>query len=144
VAGAEDNVGTPGGYDTWAATVPMAIRGDRLWRVEAYRSALYACDVAWRDLSRLGRDWRTRSLTDQLHRAVGSVSANVAEGFSRGTGCDRALFYQYALGSAREARDWYYKGRHIPGQEVLEHRLELLTSIIRLLLTMVPDQREHR
>jgi hypothetical protein len=50
-------------------------------------------------------------------------------------------FYEYSLGSAREARDWYYKGRHILGLAVVNHRLELLTEVIRLLLTMIPEQR---
>lgn len=70
-----------------------------------------------------------------------SVSANLAEGYSRGTGKDRARFYEYSLGSARESRGWYYKGRHILGETVTHHRLGLMTQIIRLLLTMVPQQR---
>jgi four helix bundle protein len=125
----------------WAQAVPDLIKSDRLWELEAYRLALFACDVAWKDVVQLNSDHRTRSLADQLYRAIGSVSANIAEGFSRGTGRDRALFYQYALGSAREGRDRYYKGRHVLGSEVAELRMELLTSIIRLLLTMIPDQR---
>jgi four helix bundle protein len=87
------------------------------------------------------RDRRTLSLSDQLYRALGSISANLAEGYSRGTGKDRARFYEYSLGSARESRDWYYKGRHILGEAVVQHRLQLLTEVIRLLLTMVPQQR---
>jgi len=76
-----------------------------------------------------------------LYRALGSISANIAEGYSRGTGRDRARFYEYALGSARESRDWVYKGRHVMGETVASHRIGLLTEIIRLLLTMVPQQR---
>jgi hypothetical protein len=74
---------------------------------------------------------------------LGSISANLAEGYSRGTGKDRARFYEYALGSARESRDWYFKGRHILGEVVVRHRLQLLAEVIRLLLTMIPQQREH-
>lgn len=65
----------------------------------------------------------------------------LAEGYSRGTGKDRARFYEYALGSARESRDWYFKGRHILGEAIVVHRIQLITQIIRLLLTMVPQQR---
>ena len=82
------------------------------------------------------------SLSDQLFRAIGSISANIAEGYSRGSHKDRARFYEYALGSARESRDWYYKGRHILSEPVTSHRLDLLTKIIRLLLVMVPNQRK--
>lgn len=87
------------------------------------------------------RDRRTIGLAEQLYRALGSISANIAEGFSRGTGRDRARFYEYALGSARESRDWYFKARYILGTDIVHDRLQLLTEIIRLLLTMIPQQR---
>lgn len=128
-------------YREWEQNVPGEITGDKLWRMEAHRLALFVADLAWNDVTKLGRDHRTRGLSDQLYRAVGSVSANIAEGYSRGTGKDRARFYEYALGSARESRDWYYKGRHILGEPVTLHRIELLTQIIRLLLTIVPAER---
>ncbi len=67
----------------------------------------------------------------------------MAEGYSRGTGKDRARFYEYALGSARESRDWYFKARYVLGETVFQHRLELLTRVIQLLLTMIPQQRVH-
>jgi hypothetical protein len=76
-----------------------------------------------------------------LYRALGSIEANISEGYSRGSGRDRARFYEYALGSARESRGWYYKGRHVLGEAVAAHRLGLVTQIVRLLLAMVPDQR---
>lgn len=128
-------------YDDWAKTVPQTISGDLLWKVKAYRLALFLSDVAWRDATKLAGDRRTLSLSDQLYRAVGSISANVSEGYSRSSGKDRVRFYEYALGSAREARDWYFKGRHVLGLEVADHRMQLLTEIIRLLLTMIPEQR---
>lgn len=95
--------------------------------MEAYRLGLFAADVGWHDATKLIRDKRTLELSDQLYQALGSISANLAEGYSRGTGRDRARFYEYALGSARESRDWYYKGRHILGPAVTTHRLSLLT-----------------
>ena len=128
-------------FEEWQEKVPEVIRGDALWKMEAYRLAVFAGDVAWLDVTKLMTDRRTISLSDQLYRAIGSISANLAEGFSRGTGRDRARFYEYALGSAREARDWYYKARQVLGETVTQHRLQFLTQIIRLLLTMVPDQR---
>ena len=75
--------------------------------------------------------------------SIGSVSANIAEGYSRGSGKDRARFYEYSLGSARESRDWYYKARHVLGEAVTTHRLDLCAQVIRLLLTILPDKR-HR
>jgi four helix bundle protein len=122
-------------------TVPEVITSDRIWRVKAYQLALFAADIAWTDLGPLMADRRTLALSDQLYRALGSVSANVAEGFSKRSRRDRARFYEYALGSAREARDWYYKGRHVLRPEVVSHHLHLFSEIIRLLLTMIPEQR---
>jgi four helix bundle protein len=128
-------------YDQWLKSVPAEIREDSLWRMEAYRLALFAADLGWCDVTKLARDQRARGLSDQLYRALGSIGANLAEGYSRGTGKDRARFYEYALGSARESRGWYYDGRHLLGQSVADHRIRLVTQIIRLLLSMVPDQR---
>jgi len=96
-------------YEEWLASVPPELTNDPLWRMEVYRLAIFAGDLAWHDVSRLVDDKRTVSLADQLYRAVGSVSANVAEGYSRRSGKDQARFYEYALGSAREARGWYYQ-----------------------------------
>jgi hypothetical protein len=91
--------------------VPERIRGDSLWRVEAYRLALFAADMGWQDSTRLMGDRRTFGVSDQLYRALGSVSANLAEGYSRGTGRDRAHFYEH------------------------------VAEIMRLLLTIIPQQR---
>jgi len=128
-------------YETWLKEVPVEITGDPLWRVEAYRLALFTADLGWHDVSKLMRDKRTLDLSDQLYSALGSVGANVSEGYSRASGKDRARLYEYGLGSARESRGWYYNGRHVLGEKVAEHRIRLLTQIIRLLLTMIPDQR---
>jgi four helix bundle protein len=114
---------------------------DSLWKMDAYRLALFAADLGWYDATKLMQDKRTLDLSNQLYRALGSISANLAEGYSRGTGRDRARFYEYALGSARESRDWYYKSRHILEHEVTDHRIHLLTRLVQLTLVMVPQQR---
>ncbi|MEA3338698.1 MAG: four helix bundle protein [Chloroflexota bacterium] len=128
-------------YGEWEKAVSEEIRGDSLWRVEAYRLGLFIADISWYDVTKLMQDKRTLGLSNQLYRAIGSISANIAEGYSRGTGKDRARFYEYSLGSAREGRDWYHKGRHVVGETITQHRLSLLTQVIRLLLTMIPQQR---
>lgn len=128
-------------YDDWLKVVPAAITGDPLWKVEACRLALFAADVGWHDVTKLVKDKRTGGLSDQLFRALGSIGANVSEGCSRGSGKDRARFYEYALGSARESRGWYFNGRHVLTEAVADHRIRLLPQVVRLLLAMVPDQR---
>jgi len=131
-------------YDEWLSSVPEEMTNDRLWTLEVYKLSLFASDFGWHDVTKLMGDKRTSSLSSQLYRSLGSISANIAEGYSRGTGKDRARFYEYALGSARETRGWYYKGRHILGIEIASHRIRFLTQIIRLLLKMIPQQRSYK
>lgn len=128
-------------YKEWELGVPVTLKEDSLWKVAAYRYALFLSDLCWQDVAILSKNKTMLSTADQLYRAVNSVGANIAEGYSRSTGKDRALFYQYALGSARESRDWYYKARHVLDENELTQRLNVLTEIIKLLLTMVPQQR---
>lgn len=128
-------------YSEWLKTVPATLTEDSLRKMEAYRLALFAADLGWHDVTKLTQDKRTRDLASQLYRSVGSIGANLSEGYSRGTGRDRARFYEYALGSAREGRTWYFDGRHLLGDVVINHRMEFLTQIIRLILTMIPQQR---
>lgn len=129
-------------YEEWLQSVPSEITADPLWQMRVYRLALFAADLGWYDVSVLAEDARMRSLADQLYRALGSIAANIAEGYSRRSGKERARFYEYALGSAREARTWYYEGRHGLKEAVLAHRLHLLTQIVRLLLSIIPEERE--
>lgn len=131
-------------YNKWINSVPSEIKDDSLWKMEAYRLSLFLSDICWYDITKLMKDRRTIKLSDQLYRAVGSISANIAEGYSRETGKDCARFYEYSLGSARESRDWYYKSRHILGDLVLKNRLTFTTQIIKLLLKMVPNQRQYK
>ena len=130
-------------YQDWLRLVPPTIRGDMLWKIEVYRLSLFAADSGWQDVVTLARDRRTVALADQLVRALGSISANIAEGYSRSSTKDQARFYEYALGSARESRDWYYKARHVLGESIVGGRLELLTRVIRLLLVTISNQRKY-
>ena len=129
-------------YPDWQKTVPDDITQDPLWKLEVYRLGLFVADIAWQDALTLNKNSLTRSLADQLYRAVGSVSANIAEGYSRSTGKDRARFLEYSLGSAREARDWYYKSHHSLKEEVVKHRINILTQIIKMLSVLTPNQRK--
>jgi four helix bundle protein len=131
-------------YEEWERGIPEELKTDVLWRLEAYRLALFLSDLAWEDATKLLRDRRTRETADQLHRATAKISAHVAEGYSRDTGKERAHFYGYALGSTRESRDWYYKSRHVLGGAVTAHRLALTTSLIRLILAAIRHERKAR
>ena len=130
-------------FEQWQTEVPADIREDALWKMQAYRIGLFVSDLAWKDGAVLLREVRTRAVADQLYRAAGNISSNIADGYSRGTGKDRSRFYEYALGSARESRDWYYKARHVLQPKVVDHRIVTMTQLVKLLVTMSANERKH-
>jgi four helix bundle protein len=129
-------------YDAWLRTVPADITDDPLWRMSAYRFALYAMSRAQFDVEALTRCRQTRPLIDQLLRAVAAISANLEERYGRSGGKDRAHFFEYALSTAREARGWYVKCTPAFSSETLGTRLVVFTQIIRILTAVVPRERE--
>lgn len=128
-------------FDDWRATLPPEITDDPLWHMTLYQQALFLGEISWYDVCKLAQDHRTLHLSDQLYRATGKLSTNIAEGYSKASGKDQARYYEYALGSARETRDWYYKARHVLSEEVALHRIRLTVHLIRQLLTLVPFHR---
>ena len=131
-------------YLSWVMTVPTDITADTIWRMSGYRVALFAMWRAQADAQWILANRLTRPHLDQLLRAVGSISANLDEGYSRSSGPERAHFYEYACGSAREARGWYYKCAAALRPDLLASRLALLSQIIRILTAIIPRERVHR
>ncbi len=128
-------------YEKWMDQVPNDIKQDAVWSLKVYRAALFASDLCWFDIKPI-LNKRLYSLSDQIYRSVGSISANVTEGYSRHSLKEQARYYEIALGSARESKDWYFKSRHILGEKITYHRIRLLTSVSKLLLTMIKDRRD--
>ncbi|MCS6911188.1 MAG: four helix bundle protein [Anaerolineales bacterium] len=110
---------------------------------KVFRVAEFVEDLSWYDVTKLADDPRTVRVAGQLYASMGSISANLAEGYSRGTGKDRARYLEYSLGEARESREWYRRSRHILGEVVYLHRLNLLTEICKMLSALIPDQRSR-
>ena len=86
-------------FNEWVLTLPKEIKDDSLWKMEAYRLSLFATEIGWHDVTELMKDKRMHGLADQLYRSLGSISANIAEGYSHHTGKARAQYYQYAHGT---------------------------------------------
>jgi len=84
-----------------------------------------------------------RAVAEQLIRSVGSIGANVEEGHGRGYGKQRNWFLTVAIGSARESKGWYWRGRELLSSEVLDHRLALADEVIALLVTELTRQRSR-
>jgi len=130
-------------YQEWLTTVPAEITQDPLWNLDVYRLGLFVADIGWEDVVLLNKNNLTRDAADQIHRSLDSISANIAEGYSRSTGKDRARYFEYSLGEAREARDRFFKVRRVLKQEVVLHRIKLLTQIVKILNVFVPTQRKR-
>lgn len=128
-------------FKDWEREVHPDIKNDVLWKVEGYRLSLYLVDLCWFDAQKILKE-KYFSMSDQLIRSSGSISANISEGYSRISNKEKARFYEIAFGSAREARGWYFKSRHILTPELTSERIRLITKIIKLLLNMISDRRK--
>lgn len=131
-------------YQDWENTLPKEIKNDPLWTFYVYPKALFLSDICWHDCEKLLKDVRGKAIANQLIRSAGSICANIEEGYGRGYGRDYARFLTIALGSARETKGWYYRGRHLINNDALNHRLELLEEIISLLVVHIQKQRNQK
>ena len=91
-------------------------------RVEVYRLACALSDLTWDDALELKKEPLLIAHASQLLRAVGSIAANVAEGFGRRSPMERVRYYEYALSSAEEARTWYRLSNRAVGDERVSDR----------------------
>jgi four helix bundle protein len=115
--------------------------GRALESVTAYRFAMEANDAAWDDASSMKCEPLLAEAAPQLVRAIGSVAANIAEGYARRSARDRIRYYEYALGSVEESRAWYQLARRCLAADSLAGRLKRLDSMRRLLLVMIANER---
>jgi four helix bundle protein len=123
-------------YEDWEKAVHTRLQNEAMWQFWGYRKALFLYDLSWKDCDKLLTDRRGRAIADQLTRSAGSISANIEEGHGRGfDGKEYRYFLRVALGSARETKGWYWRGRHLLPFSVLDHRLGLLDEIISLIIT---------
>lgn len=132
-------------YEAWEAAVPETIKQEGVWKFYAYRKALFLYDLCWYDCERLLKEPRGRKVSGQLIASMGSVSANIEEGYGRGLSTrEYQQFLRYAVASAKESKGWYFRGRHLLPDSVVEHRLALLSEVIALLLTELKRRRREK
>ncbi len=116
-------------------------RPDSLARMRSYQLACDAIDNCWEDALALLAHPLTREVACQLYTAAVSIAANLAEGYSRSSGRDRARIFEYALGSTRECIEWYDGSIKVLGEEVVDARRDRLIEIRMLLLSTIPRER---
>jgi len=122
-------------YEEREAAVPSQIRDEVIWKFFGYRKALFLYDVCWKDCETLLKHPLGKAVAQQLIRSIGSISANIEEGYGRGYGKGRLYFLRIAIGSARESKGWYYRAKELFSPDVIEHRLNLIGEVIALLVT---------
>jgi four helix bundle protein len=115
--------------------------GSALDRVQAYQLAQGLAGPAFEDATLLQQSPLLSHLAPQLMRAAGSIAANIAEGYVRRSPRDRVRYFEYALGSTEETRSWYTFAHPALSEDVLTDRIARLTSIRRLLLVMIRNDR---
>jgi four helix bundle protein len=125
----------------WERTCSPAITSDVIWKLDAYRAALFLLHVSRGDCRALRAARPDDRTAPQLKDAAASISAHVGEGYSRATRADRLRFLGYALGSVRECLSWYEAARDVIPDEVVEERLALVARLRSLLLGMIKSLR---
>ncbi|HJP86619.1 MAG TPA: four helix bundle protein [Gemmatimonadaceae bacterium] len=99
---------------------------DPLYKMQAVQIARELLPQSWDDAHMLAQNEITKRMAGQLYAAMASILANLAEGYSRSSGRDRARIFEFALGSVRESMMWYRSGDRIIGRETVQSRLEKL------------------
>jgi four helix bundle protein len=120
---------------------PDGNRGDPLQRMRAYRLACELLTESWGDAEKLTHHRTTEKVSGQLYAAIGSIAANLGEGYAHSSGKDRARIFEYALGSTRESIAWFRSAEPVLGADVVGRRVEKLDEIRRLLLAIIPRER---
>jgi len=128
-------------FAVWELHSPPHLFGDPIWRLPAFRLSLFLAETAAVDAERLRQNRGGSHVGPQLERSIDSIGANIAEGYSRFSGRERARFYEIALGSAREAREWYRRATSMLGDEEVLERARLLTRVIKILVSAIPQER---
>ncbi len=114
---------------------------DPLSRMRVFQLAGELVPDCYKDAKLVLADPVTDEIAPQLYAAVCSIEANTAEAYSRSSGKDRALRFEYALGSVRESVSWYKSVKPVLGDETVKDRRDRLEEMRRLLLAIIPRER---
>ena len=106
---------------------------DPLQRYPYYVKALAFYDAVIEDTERRILDERWLVVVRQLVRAAGSISANIEEGYGRGTPQEFVHRLKIARGEAIESSGWYRRARRFLPAELVSQRRREAGEIIALL-----------
>ena len=123
--------------------IPVSIEDshDPLHRMRAQQIAESLIPDAFNDCKMLTAEKITEEIAPQLYASIVSIDANIGEAYSRSSGKDRAVRFEYALGEVRESISWYRGAKPVLGEEITRERHNRLEEIRRLLLAIIPRER---
>jgi four helix bundle protein len=132
-------------FEEWINSLPASLRSDPLWKSAYYRLCMYLYDLVWIDSVVINKDFRGRDIVYQIVRSAGSVCANMEEAYRRGIGTpDFVRIMRISLGELGETQGWYFRARHVLGNEILEKRIKVIQQAIALTVTVIDQNRRKR
>lgn len=113
----------------------------KVWRV-AHQLFLDAL----KDVEKLPKSIAGRVVTGQLIRALGSICANIAEGFNSRTTRLYVNYLDIARNSSSEAENWYYKIRDAKwlNEEMANQRIKTCIEIQKMLQRMITNLEQRK
>jgi four helix bundle protein len=104
---------------------------------EVYKKSMLIWELMWSDTEQMVIDVRGKEIARQLTRAVGSIAANIEEGYGRGFNKEYAHFLRISRGSARESKGWYKRSKFLLDVKIIEERVKCLDEIIAMLTATI-------
>jgi four helix bundle protein len=99
----------------------------------AYKKSNQIWNLTWNDTEIMKNDFRGKEICRQLIRSVGSISANIEEGYGRGSNKEYPNFLKISRGSATESKGWFKKSKFLLDEKIINERVLLLKEIIAML-----------
>ncbi|MFA5042887.1 MAG: four helix bundle protein [Kiritimatiellia bacterium] len=115
---------------------------DPLLKYPFYVKACELFDYMLDDSELLQKDYRAREIVRQLVRSTGSISANIEEGYGRGTRKEFIYFLTVSCGPARETRGWYVRSKRFLSSDMIAIRIAQLDEIISLLVSSIKSLKQ--
>jgi four helix bundle protein len=101
--------------------------------IHAKSSTLFSEYIA-QDSEILSRHYLGREIAKQLIRSLGSICANLEEGYGRSFGKEYVYYLRVARGSARESKGWYQRSNKFLAKEIIQGRVKELDEVISMLV----------
>ncbi len=105
---------------------------DKLDDIRFYQLAKELWNEFWEDSELLIKDIRGREIARQMTKSIGSINANIEEGYGRGSKKEYQYFLKVSRGSARESKGWYQRSVKLLGQTIVDKRVGKLDQIIAM------------